>query len=287
MKNLLRFATLLCSFLALIIFSQCTSDRPISPNVKPAVLITSAEQLAADTSFIEEVKINRRITKILFNQLRLLGNNEARRQQSATITRLLNERGKVNHAKELAEQFGFANENDFNQSTYSLFKRRIELDNHYQNFDKLDRSVLQEAYSQAIAKLELSRPQTNDFGICAECPFNNCSECFGERGGGQGGCLSCVDAPGGGGGTNCRNACNSIRISSRNVAELTIVAELSLACPGVTIEVTELALCLGPVAAGAGGTCTYLFCASSAYVIYLNNISLAENNYTVCVNGCN
>lgn len=285
MKNLMRLATLLCSFIVLSILSQCTSDKPTDSGVKPKLLIVSAKQLAADTSFIAAVKINRRVAKLLFNKLRVLGSNKARQQQSAEIIRLLKESGTANHAKELAEQFGFTDENDFKKTTYYLFKKQIELATRYQNFGTLDKSVMKESYAQVLSTIQDS-PTVNSIGIvCVECPFNNCNEC----------CSDCVATPepgdGGAGygddGPSCKDACNNIRISSRNVAELQLIAEISLVCPGVTIEITELALCLGPLGAGVAGTCTYLFCASTAYVIYLNNMSMAENNYTVCTNGCN
>ncbi|MEJ7664599.1 MAG: hypothetical protein WKG07_36320 [Hymenobacter sp.] len=181
MKNLIRFATLLCSLLFLVLFNQCTSDRPISACVKPELVIVSAKQLAADTSFVAAVKTNRRVTKLLFNQLRLLGSNKARQQQSAEIMRLLRESGTVNHAKELAEQFEFANENDFKTITHSLFKKEVELSARYRNFKTFDKKLLQESYAQVVDKLEVQLPRTNDAIICAECPFNNCQECFGDR----------------------------------------------------------------------------------------------------------
>lgn len=283
MKTLLRFAALIGSLFSLVVLTQCKNDRPIDANAKPTVLITSAKQLAADTSFIAAVKMNRRVTQLLFNHLRSLGSDGVRQKQSAKIIQLLKKSATINCVQELSEQFGFANKSDFSNSIYFLFMKKVELNSRYHNFSTLDKSIYSKSYNQVVAELPDSPAAPSIGVVCVECHFNNCNEC----------CDDCVATPepgdGGGGddGANCKNACQSARLSARNLAELECLGELGLACSQTFASVQEYLINKGQCeVAPLGGICAFLTCGTLAYARYVNNISLAESNYTACLYGC-
>jgi len=249
------------------------------------MVLSSVQQLATDTSFIAVVKMNKKVTNTLFSKMRLLGSDKARAEQSSRILQLINGGKKQVSTSALSQEFGFADEQEFKNSIFVLFKRKMELNQRYSNYQNIAKDFERKAYDIVSLKLESNATDTPASFVdvvCVECHFNNCSEC----------CSDCVQTPmpeeGGGGsdGSTCRSACNNIRISSRNVAEIEVIGEFSIACPGVSWGAAEIGLCLGPQGAAVGGVCAYLGCGALAYLRYLNNISIAENNYAICQIGC-
>lgn len=285
MKNLFAAKALL--FICFLLFaSQCSTDKT---GVPPMATISSAKQLASDTVFIAAVRANRAVAGVLFNKLRSLGNSAARKQQAFRINQLIASSNETDNAKKLASEFGFANEGAFKNSIFKMFKARIDLEHCYSNYKKLDPKLCNDAYAMVVDKINnenygAAKPTT----ICAECPFNNCDECWGGPGGT---CPFCVEQPGSGGGgttTRCITACQNIRIQSSAHAHYTLWAAIGLACPGVAWEMGTIGMCLGgPLGAGAGGTCAAFVCGALAYANYLSDVSIAENSYVTCVSGCN
>ena len=141
MKIFLKIKSLFL-FCFLVFTTQCSTDKP---DMKPVALITSASQLASDTSFVALVQMNRKVTNKLFNKMRMLGSNEARKQQASKIAQLIKESGTHNRAKELGEQFGFANEYDFKNSIFVLLTKKVELNNRYSNFANVDYKLQKQA----------------------------------------------------------------------------------------------------------------------------------------------
>lgn len=161
----------------------------------------------------------------------------------------------------------------------------MALEKQYSNYQVVGKKFEAAAYNEVVSQLEAAAPNTqssvaND--ICVECFFNNCSEC----------CDECLENPapndggGGAGNSECKSACNDTRISDRNISEIEVIAEFSMACPGISWGAAEVGACLGPQGAVIGGVCAYIGCGSLAYLRYLNNMSKSESTYVNCLYGC-
>lgn len=259
--------------------------------VTQSIVLSSASQLASDTSFIAAVKMNIAVANILFNKMRLLGSNEARKLQSSRIELLLKQSSSRENISALASEFGFVDEYEFSNAFFTLLKRKIELSNRYSNYGSLNPESQRVAYNLVVQGLpNTSSAYGRGASVCVLCPFNNCDECFGNEGGG---CPTCVEPPAGGdvgaGGSGYPYACiqraQTKRASKIHTQEIILYGEL-FAC-GLTGAGVGGAVCTGTmwfpplgVAAGAAGFCiTAGGCGVYALALYRSEVATIEAEY--------
>jgi hypothetical protein len=293
MKHLISRIALFASLALTGVFVQCSTNdeeaiSPVALSSNDVNHITqstsySAENLAADTSFIELVRVNKKVVGILDHKLKTLGNKQAREQQSKKIAAIHNQKDITNaDFLILVHELGFKNIKEFAELLSETYKRNEELKLKGIDLGSLNKEVYSKAYKAAADKLDFG---VASYDVCVECPFNNCNECWGS--GGLGGDDQLEQPGGGSGGTvNCQTACANIRNSAKANAEYELMAEWSIACPTFSIGVAKGMSCLGPLGAATGFVCTATICGSLAYARYLSNINIAENQYIVCLNGC-
>ena len=268
--------------------TQCSSDKL---DTKPVVMISSAKQLASDTSFVVSVQMNRKVAHTLFERMRYLGSNAARKKQASRVAQLINDAETHNNASALSKEFGFVNEHEAQDAMLVIFTKRAELENRYSNYKSVGSALLEEAYRLVVSKQSdvTSSKVACVTCACVSCPFNNCAECGpGQQPDDPNGDPNDPNDPSGGSGSSpCTTACQNIRVQSEARAQYTLWAAISLACPGAAWEMGTIGMCLGgPLGAGAGGTCTAFICGTLAYANYLSEISIAENSYVTCISGC-
>ena len=126
MKNLSIKLKFLLAGLFFVLTTQCSSDKL---DTKPVMLISSAKQLASDTSFVASVRMNGKVAHTLFERMRYLGSNAARKKQASSIAQLINNAGSHNNASALSKEFGFMNEHEAQFAMLVLFTKRVELEN--------------------------------------------------------------------------------------------------------------------------------------------------------------
>lgn len=312
MKALLRFAALICSLLSLAILNQCTSDRPIDSSVKPMVPLVSAEQLAADTSFVRIALTSNTFQTVVYNALRDAHSQLLRRQTDIRVQHLLgaNQQDSLLLAIKL---LGFKEPMQFLSGLGKIGVANKQLKVKGIDLAKLPSDIIAKAYSivsvktayryppilpstSSAKKLAIGSPTTQDYttGICELCFLNNCDECgdFGgqnkvDNGDNHGG--------GGGGGASCVQLAQGVRQAKINSENADFVGAL-LACGGTAVgagvavcEGTLITVIGGPFspATGVGTYCVvYVGCAGYAIWQHQTRLSVIEAEYAQTVAQC-
>ena len=243
--------------------AQCTQDKldviPFKASSASASRLTEIDRLPQDSSFVKLIEVNSKIANILYANLRKLGNDKARDKQTENVRRLLSKRDlSQGEFGILVKELGFKNEREFVMLTKEVFIRRLELNERYGSINSIDKELIKKSYDKVKKNKKDSPIYTlGEGGFCVECPFNNCDECTASSGGGSGVITDPrVNTEEGGGGIECRNACQVIKINSIAKAEYLLIGELTIACGTAAVGVAELATCFGPLGTATGGVCS-------------------------------
>jgi hypothetical protein len=297
MKFTYKLPALLMLVLLAFTSFQCSKEQ----KSEAGSAIISAQQLAADPSFVEMVKTKLTIEGILYRKLRAAHSDEVRRQQIEAIAVLLKQPTQAS-VLSAVQKMGFENATQFVELTSGLMKKSYEVQQRFKGYNKLlTTAQLAEAYQLSVPLQGLmytsylvqeetrwgkktAAGRTADYGqgqFCPDCHYNNCDECDGGGGGGGGGsnpacgqCLSEYDA-------------RTTRISQQLYDDIVDGCGYYLFVPDVD---NFLRSCFGSANnPNPSQACQEAACAANAYYAYIARIHANEVDLGQCytANRCN
>jgi len=250
---------------------SCTKEK--TPELTPSSV--TAQQLAADASFVRMVEANTQLTGILYGKLRGLGADEARREMMTRVRGLLGNPTNANVLRAM-QGMGFETPAQFAALTNELLRSSHEVEERFGEYRKrTDGKVLDEAYRLSLrlgnatltqywfrAKAAQRSPGQGTF--CPECHFNNCDDCN----------------SGGGSSEACLNNCLAQKEIALLHANTLLIDDMFRYCGGWGSALQYLEACF------MDPSCPKVSREMQVYLTFMERVQNFENSASQCARGC-